>query len=251
VLGLQNPLEAAPLFWTVRGGIRGLSTKASLIFYIWVSVPRITKALPVIAGRRGIERSRGQPLPPVVERDEERIMKRIQVMVASIVLATVAATSQTASKLETKPAGLGKAPAISNEELNVRAYIQLLRTNVRKEASQVLGEVMQLDSDQAAKFWPVYKEFEAEYSVIGDQIVALVRNYANHHASMTGAIADQLASQVLTIENQRNDLKKKYYGRIKSALDPIIAMRFLQVFNQLERLMDLQTAAQLPVIGTE
>jgi hypothetical protein len=178
-------------------------------------------------------------------------MSKIRVFVTSVVLATVAAWGQTASKSETKPSGLGKTPAISNEELNIRAYIQLLRSNVRKEASQVLGDVMQLDSDQATKFWPVYKEFETEYGLIGDQIFALLRNYSDNHGSMTGAVADQLANQVLSIESRRNDLKKKYYERVKTALDPIIAMRFLQVFNQLERLMDLQTAAQLPVVGLE
>jgi hypothetical protein len=178
-------------------------------------------------------------------------MSKMRVFVTSVVLATVAAWGQTASKEETKSSGLGKTPAISNEELNIRAYIELLRSNVRKEASQVLGDVMQLDSDQAAKFWPVYKEFETEYGLIGDQIFALLRNYSDNHGSMTGAVADQLANQVLSIESRRNDLKKKYYERVKSALDPIIAMRFLQVFNQLERLMDLQTAAQLPVVGLE
>ena len=42
-------------------------------------------------------------------------------------------------------------------------------------------------------------------------------------------------------------LKKKYYDRVKNSVGPLNAMRFLQVENQLERLIDLQLSAQLPV----
>jgi hypothetical protein len=53
----------------------------------------------------------------------------------------------------------------------------------------------------------------------------------------------------LNIEQERNAVKRKYCQRFKETLDAITAMRFLQVENQLERLIDLQIAAELPVIN--
>ena len=106
---------------------------------------------------------------------------------------------------------------------------------------------MQLDSDQAQKFWPIYKEFETELSKVGDQVLAAVRSYAENYGKLTDPVADQLANKVLTLEQQRNTLKKKCSDRMKASLGGITAMRFLQVENQLERLVDLQIAAQLPV----
>ena len=135
----------------------------------------------------------------------------------------------------------------SGEEMNIRAYMELLRTDVKKSKAQIMGEVMQLDADQAQKFWPIYKEFETELAKLGDQVVAAIRSYAENYGKLTDATADQLAGKVLTIEQQRNTLKKKYYDRMKSSLGGITAMRFLQVENQLERLVDLQIAAQLPI----
>ena len=172
-----------------------------------------------------------------------------KILVAVLLAST--AWGQTPAKTEAKPAGMGKVTAASNEDLNIRAYIELLRADVRKEMTRLVGEVMQLDAAESAKFWPVYKEFESEYRAIGAQIVAMLRNYADHYDAITGEVADRLANQVLSIEGDRNALKKKYYERVKTALDPITAMRFLQVFNQLERVMDLQMAAQLPVFGKE
>jgi hypothetical protein len=87
--------------------------------------------------------------------------------------------------------------------------------------------------------------------VLGNQIVALIKEYSDNFDAINDSVADRLAGQVLSIEQQRNTLKKKYYDRVKEGLGAVTAMRFLQVENQLERLVDLQIAAQLPVIGGE
>jgi len=137
----------------------------------------------------------------------------------------------------------------SGQEMNIREYIELLRTDVKKQKTQIMGDVMQLDAGQAAAFWPIYKEYETENARIGDQILELVKNYAANYGNMTPDAADRLATKLLDIEQQRNVLKRTYYAKFKEALDPITAARFLQVENQLEKLIDLQIAAQLPVIN--
>src|SRR5262249_5376234 len=149
-------------------------------------------------------------------------------------LLSIAAVAQTPAKSTLKPTGLGKTEASSNEEMNIRAYIELLRTDVKKSKSQIMVEVMQLDADQATKFWPIYKDLEGEYSKLGDRVSAIVKNYVDHYNRLTDVVADQIASEVLNIEQQRNGLKKKYYERVKEALGGITAARFLQVENQLE-----------------
>jgi hypothetical protein len=133
--------------------------------------------------------------------------------------------------------------------MNIRAYIELLRTDIRASRSRVMDVVMQLDTDEAAKFWPIFKEFETDYAVLGDQMVALIKKYVDNYSAMTDDVADQLANESLRIEQQRNELKKKYYDRMRSALGAVTAARFLQVENQLERLMDLETASKLPVVS--
>ena len=160
----------------------------------------------------------------------------------------MAATLSAQAPAKSKPAGLGKAPEESNQDLNIRAYIELLRTDVQKAKAQVMGDVMQLDADQATKFWPIYKNFEAEYAGIGDKIGALIKDYAAKYDAMDAATADNLGTRLLDLEQERNALKRKYFAQFKSALDPITATRFLQVENQLEKLVDLQVASSLPVI---
>jgi hypothetical protein len=130
----------------------------------------------------------------------------------------------------------------------MQAYIQLLRSDVKKSKSQIVGQVMNFDADQAAAFWPIYQQFEADLSKLGDRTVALVKKYSANYEDMTDQVADELATELLSIEDHRNELKKRYYQKFKQALGPITAARFLQVENQLERVVDLQISSQLPVI---
>lgn len=164
------------------------------------------------------------------------------VLVAGVVAGELMAQSSQDSKATQQPG------TASNQELNLEAYTKLLRSDLRKSKSQIIGEVMQFDSGQAAAFWPIYKQFEAERSKIGDRTVALIKKYSDNYDQMTNEVADQMAVELLSIEQQRNDLRKRYYQKFKQALDAITAARFLQVENQIERIIDLQIASQLPVI---
>jgi hypothetical protein len=176
-------------------------------------------------------------------------MKRIAFLLLVAALTGTALSAQTPAKPAPKVTASAPATApASGQDLNIRAYIELLRTDLKKQKAQIVGEVMQLDAQQAAAFWPIYNKFETDYTAIGDQIVELVKTYSDNYDTMTPAIADQLATKLLDIEQERNTLKRSYYGKLKAALDPITATRFLQVENQLEKLVDLQIASGLPVI---
>jgi hypothetical protein len=164
--------------------------------------------------------------------------KLLSPLLGGLLLATVLAAQTPA------PEG---AKADSHEQ-NIKAYVEALRHDIRNSKAQIMGAVMQLDSDDATKFWPVYKQFEGELTKIGDQVTSLVHEYVANYDKMTPSVADGLATKLLSLEGQRNELKRKYYQKMKSATDAITAMRFLQVENQLERLIDLQIASELPVV---
>jgi hypothetical protein len=175
-------------------------------------------------------------------------MNWIHSLLVGSVLVPAGLMAQPPAKSGSNSASHAQPATSSNQELNLRAYTELLRSDLRKSKSQVIGQVMQFDADQAAAFWPIYKQFEADLSKIGDRTVALVQKYTDNYEKMTNEVADQMATEFLNIEQQRNELKRRYYSKFKSALDALTATRFLQVENQIERIVDLQIASQLPVM---
>jgi len=177
-------------------------------------------------------------------------MKRVATAVATALLTvTLFLVGQTPGKekMAVRPPAAQPA-ALSNEDLNLRAYMELLRSDVLKEKTNLMGQVMQFDTDEAAKFWPIYNEYDAELKRTGEQKLAMIKKYSDNYENMTDAVADELIRDAAQIDRQRFDLKIKYYGRVKEALGSIPAARFIQVENQLMMLIDLQIASSLPVI---
>ena len=154
---------------------------------------------------------------------------------------------------------LGAAPALAQaardpakeakeaQTLNLSAYAELLRSDLRAQKVAILTEVMGFTDKEDEAFWPVYREYDLEMSKLGDQRVALIAEYAKQYGGLTDAKADELATKALDLEAARQTTKRKYYERIKGVVSPLTAARFLQVEQQLLLLIDLQILSSLPI----
>ena len=140
-------------------------------------------------------------------------------------------------------------PATDREDqtLNLSAYAELLRSDVRAQKVAILTEVMGFTEAEDTAFWPIYRKYDAEMSKLGDERVTLIREYAANFSNLTDAAATALAAKALDLESRRNAAKAQCYQDVKAALSPRTALRFLQVEHQLQLLIDLQIAALLPV----
>jgi len=139
-------------------------------------------------------------------------------------------------------------PGASAREKNLQEYIKLMRADVRQEKSEIMGSVMLLSAADAAKFWPIYSEYDAELTKLNDQRVANIKEYARTYDQMTDEKADELIQAAMSYQKQRAELLAKTYDRLKPAVGAITAARFVQVEHQLLLIIDLQIASELPVV---
>lgn len=155
-------------------------------------------------------------------------------MVALLLLITAAARTQE--------------KASSDKELNLRAYTELLRADVKVKRVAIITEIMQFDDTEAASFWPIFRAYDLELSKIGDGRISLIEDYIDNYENITDQKADQLMTQVFALEAQRAELKKKYFDKMKKTLSPVTAARFFQIENQIQHIIDLQISASLPTM---
>ena len=166
-------------------------------------------------------------------------MKRITMRLGLVALAAMVAAAAAPPQ---------KTPEQNNQEANLKAYVDLLRKDIKKEKVSILSQLMDLSPDESSKFWPVYNQYDKALTVLLDERIALIRLYADNHGSITDELATKLANGVLDMDAKRNDLKRQYFQKFSQTLNPKLAARFLQVENQLEKIIDLQIASNLPVI---
>jgi len=169
----------------------------------------------------------------------------LSVLVVSCLLARVQAKTQPRSHSAQEQAT--QSATADAKEKNIQEYIELMRSNVRDEKSQIMGAVMQLNIDDAAKFWPIYSQYDAELTQVNNLRVENIKDYANNYSQMTDAKADELVQRSLDYQKQRGELLAKYYQVMKQSVGAINAARFLQVEHQLLLIIDLQIASSLPI----
>jgi len=137
-----------------------------------------------------------------------------------------------------------------SQVLNTQTYIELLRTDLNAQKRQIINETMQLDDKQARIFWPIYNDYEADLDKLADEKLAIVQDYAANFLTMTNEKADELAQRVMALDDQKMALRRKYYDLMKKSLPAILVVRFFEVEDQIQLLVDLRIASNLPIIET-
>lgn len=127
-------------------------------------------------------------------------------------------------------------------------YLELLRSDVRTVKVEILTEALALSDADAEVFWPIYREYETELAGLGDRRLAAVKKFAESYGSITPEQADEFAKLWFSLREDRLKLRKKYFKRVSRATSSLVAAQFTQVDNLIGILIDLQLAAELPLI---
>src|SRR5262249_9563936 len=135
------------------------------------------------------------------------------------------------------------------EKKNIDEYIKLLRENVRQQTAQITGAVLQLNPDEAKKFWPLYEEYQTELIQLDDARIQNLKSYASNFAQLTDERADHSIKEDLNLRKQRDELLARSYERVKQSLGAVTAARFLLIESQLQSIIDLQLDSVLPIGG--
>jgi hypothetical protein len=140
--------------------------------------------------------------------------------------------------------------ATTNQVDDARAYFEALRSDFNTTKIRTINEIMKLTGPEADAFWPVYRQYEKELAAVGDQKLALIREFFTHHRNGTldNATAKKIADQWLKNAQARLDLWKKYHRKISAAVSPIRAAQFLQVENQVALFVDMAIASEMPQV---
>jgi hypothetical protein len=171
-------------------------------------------------------------------------------LVMLVILSTLTVSPCRAqTKPQTAERNTSASPEADAQKKNLQVYVDLLRKDIRQQKAEIMGAVMLLSAEDAAKFWPIYNKYDADLTKLNDQRIENIKEYARTYNTMTDEKADELIQKSLAYQKQRAELLAKTYEGIKQAVGGITAARFAQVEHQLLLIIDLQIASSLPVVG--
>lgn len=146
--------------------------------------------------------------------------------------------------------GGGASQSNANAQAGVDQDIELLRKDIHSEMKQLVAANLKLTDDQATKFWPVYDQYSAELTKIGDQKTALIKQYADQWN--TGTMSDEQASSLikraLALDEQVTQLRVKYVPIFSNVVPGKVVATFFQLDRRIRALIDIQVASGIPLV---
>jgi len=82
----------------------------------------------------------------------------------------------------------------------------------------VYTNVLNLTGDEAAKFWPIYNEFESKIREIKAERLKYGNRVKTNYSSMSDDDFRKAIEQFLNFDQQELDLKKEYYLKLEKAI---------------------------------
>lgn len=142
-------------------------------------------------------------------------------------------------------AGLLQAQAVMAGD---SAFIDLLRSDIKKERTNIINKVMEFSSDDAAAFWPLFKEYQAKMDKIGDENVEFIKEYAGVYWNLTNPQAKSIGDKWFDMRLREYKLRQEYFGKFSEALSPAQALKIMQLDYRLDLVIDMQIASEMPMV---
>ncbi|HZJ53759.1 MAG TPA: hypothetical protein VFD38_06430 [Myxococcaceae bacterium] len=134
-----------------------------------------------------------------------------------------------------------RAPPLTKEQL------EKLRAEFRAGKSDLIAKNVSLTPDEAAKFWPLYKQYDAAGKALNDKRFDLLMKYLDAGEKADPAMAASVVKASLQRDVDLAKLRIDYAPRFAKVLPKAKAMRFLQVERALTLIADAKLAAMVPL----
>jgi hypothetical protein len=146
-------------------------------------------------------------------------------------------------------AALAQAPADANTGRPVTDDdIAVLRQDVQADKTDIISRSMGFTDEQSKAFWPVYRSYAHDQQVVGDQRVALIKDYAANYDHIDDTQAQSYISRAMKFDEDTLKLRKSYVSKFVKAIGAKQTAKFYQVDNRLNLLVNVQLANLLPII---
>jgi hypothetical protein len=129
--------------------------------------------------------------------------------------------------------------------------LELIQSLYGMEKKEVVDEFVELSPAQEGAFWELYAEYETKRKDLGKKKYAILWNYVTDYGTIRAEDAEIIMDEILPLRIESDKLISKYYKKVKSKTDAIVAMQFYQIENYLDVLIRTELLEELYISKTE
>ena len=130
---------------------------------------------------------------------------------------------------------------------NLNDDVQQLIAQVQSDKAAVVIRSLQLTDAETRAFTPVYDEYQAERKKLAERRINTLNKFAANYGSMTDDAAEDILKEWFKIKEDDVDLFKKYAKRFERVIPATKVLRFVQVENKLDNVIELEATRVVPL----
>jgi hypothetical protein len=131
--------------------------------------------------------------------------------------------------------------------VNMSDQEQLLVSQIQTDKRAIVLSTLGLTDAEVAAFTPIYDKYQAEMKKVFTRSGEILNKYASNYDSMTDDAADDILKEAFEVREDRNDILKDYANRLGKKLPATKVLRWVQIENKLNTLIDWQMAQVVPL----
>jgi len=164
-------------------------------------------------------------------------------MIKSSMLAIVAAAVLAPALAADAPATPAATPQQETERL-----LTEVRNDLQAKRADIVAKGLTLTAEQAAKFWPLFEQFQAEQNAVIDAQLKATQKYVDNYAKLTDADSVAYVNALLDRDQKIHNIRTKWLTKFQTVLPPGAAARAIHIDRRLGLLSQLAIASKIPLV---
>jgi hypothetical protein len=124
---------------------------------------------------------------------------------------------------------------------------QQVIAQIQSDKHAIVLKNLELDDAQVQAFSPIYDEYQVERKKLFDRAAALLELYASNYESMADDAAGKILKDWFALRSDEVALTRTYARRLGKVLPPAKVVRFVQIENKLDTLVQLKAVNNIPL----
>ena len=125
--------------------------------------------------------------------------------------------------------------------------LEAARTQIQADRKAIVSKLMNMSEQESAAFWPVYNTYREDIRKVDDKLVALAESYFSAPDSLSDKQAQDMLKDWMKLRGDRLNVRKSYVGKFSKAVPTAKVMRFYQIENKMDAVIDYELAASIPL----
>jgi hypothetical protein len=132
-----------------------------------------------------------------------------------------------------------------------RDEIELMLAQIRTNRQAIVTENLALTAAESEVFWPLYRQFQNDRALMVDRTMKMLTEFRDNFDGLSEEQAKALVDEYFKIQKEELRLNEKYLREFRKILSQKKTLRYFQIENKLDAIIDYDLSQVIPLALAE